>query len=211
MERRGWVQRHPENDRVQVTYKVLELAFQATPTRALVPVAAPLMQELAHLLDQSCHLVVISGQSGLVVHRQENPGPTGFAVRQGSEIRLLHSCSGNVLMAFSHPKAREQMLRDLGALSAQELKIYHKHLDLVRVQGYELKPSVRTLGVTDISYPIFGREGALLAALTVPFMQHIDGSQSIDKEMARKSLEKTATRIMSGLGGHVPFRDEDTA
>ena len=70
------------------------------------------MQQMSLEIDQACHLVVINKAQGLVVHRQENPGPTDFTVREGAEIDLLHSCSGNVLLAFSDDETVECILGD---------------------------------------------------------------------------------------------------
>jgi DNA-binding IclR family transcriptional regulator len=60
--------------------------------------------------------------------------------------------------------------------------------------------SARTQGVTDISYPIFGFDGHLAAALTVPFLKLIDGTQTVDCDAARESLARAAARISAGLG-----------
>jgi len=201
MERRGWVERQGGTDRVRVTYKVLELAFRATPARALVHVAAPLMYALSAEIDQSCHLVVVNRFQGLVIHRQENPGPTGFAVKQGAYIDLLHSCSGTVLMAFSDDLTVAEILQASSPLSDPALETYRSHLRVVRERGYELIASARTLGVTDMSCPVFNRQGEVVAALTLPFMQLIDGSQKVHRDAAREILQTYAARITQGLGG----------
>ncbi|ESQ89390.1 hypothetical protein ABAC460_12835 [Asticcacaulis sp. AC460] len=186
MERRAWLRKAP-GDRYSVTPKVLELAFRATPAEELAFVAAPLMRDLANQTDQACHLVVRNDDRGLVVLRQENPGPTGFAVRIGASISLETSCSGHVLLAFAPGELGDD---DLGT-----------KLRKVRGRGYEMMKSARTLGVTDISYPIFGFDGHVVAALTVPFLKLIDGSQTVDAEAARGFLAETATAISVGLGG----------
>ena len=60
--------------------------------------------------------------------------------------------------------------------------------------------SARTLGVTDISYPIFDLHGDILAALTVPFLRLIDGSQLLSLDETQALLEKTARAISSDFG-----------
>lgn len=186
MERRAWLRKAP-GDRYSVTPKVLELAFRATPAEELAFVAAPLMRELSHRIDQACHLVVRNDDRGLVVLRQENPGPTGFAVRAGASIPLETSCSGHILLAFASGDLPDD---ELGA-----------KLRKVRSRGYEMTKSARTLGVTDISYPVFGFDGRLAAALTVPFLKLIDGSQTVDSDQARVYLGETAAAISLALGG----------
>lgn len=185
MERRAWLSKGP-GDRYRVTSKVLALGFRATPAEGLVLVAAPVMRHLAHAIGQSCHLVVRHETRGLVILRQENPGPTGLAVRAGADIALETTCSGHVLLAFSDEIVADP---ELAATLAK-----------VRGRGFEMMKSARTLGVTDISFPVFGFDGHLAAALTVPFLKLIDGSQTVDREAARTQLAAAAADITAGLG-----------
>ena len=186
MERRAWLRKGP-GDRFRVTPKVLDLAFRATPAEELSVVAWPVMHDLAQRIGQSCHLVVRNEDQGLVILRQESPGPTGLSVRIGASLSLEKSSSGHVLLAFG-PEGK------VTAKTEAQLKA-------VRAQGYEMMDSARTLGVTDISYPVFGFDGHLAAALTVPFLKLIDGTQTVDRDEARDHLARAAARISAGLGG----------
>lgn len=193
MERCAWLRRG-EGDRFRVTTKVLDLALRATPSEELIQAAAPLMRELANRIDQSCHLVVRNGDSGLIVFRHLNPGPMGFSVQPGIRIPLETSCSGHVLLSFN-ALDNGQVPDDAPRNAALEV-----NLQKVRARGYETMKSARTLGVTDMSYPIFGSQAQVLAALTVPFLQLIDGTQVMDFDAARELLEQTASRISETLG-----------
>ncbi|MDC7675585.1 IclR family transcriptional regulator [Asticcacaulis machinosus] len=203
MQRRGWVFRDPKSDKVTVTYKVLELAFRATPAQELTTVASPLMHELAQDIDQSCHLVINTGIRGLVVLRQETPGPTGLVVRLGSEIPLLQSCSGHVLLAFADDAKRHEAFAGVDTETEAHGALLDR-LNKVRRQGYEQMPSARTRGVTDMSYPIFGFDGTIVAALTVPFLDVIDGTQTVKRDDARVRLAACARAISSKLGDRLP-------
>jgi len=187
MERRAWLRKGP-GDRFRVTPKVLDLAFRATPAEELSVVASPVMYELAQRIGQSCHLVVRNEGQGLVILRQESPGPTGLSVRVGASLSLEKTSSGHVLLAFA--PSRKPAAADIEA-----------RLEGVRTRGYEMMDSARTLGVTDISYPVFGFDGHIAAALTVPFLKLIDGTQKVDCEEARDHLARAAARISAGLGG----------
>ena len=187
MERRAWLRKGP-GDRFRVTPKVLDLAFRATPAEELSVVASPVMHELSRQIGQSCHLVVRNEDQGLVILRQESPGPTGLSVRVGASLSLEKSCSGHVLLAFA-PAGKPAAV----AIEAR--------LETVRAQGFEMTDSARTLGVTDISYPVFGFDGHVTAALTVPFLKLIDGTQTVDRDEARGHLARAAARISAGLGG----------
>lgn len=188
MERRGWL-RKSGNDKYSVTPHVLNLAFRATPAEELSAIAIPFMRELCASSDQSCHLVIRNGDKGLVIARQQNPGPTGLHVRLGAEIDLRSSCSGHVLLAFGADPQSPMPDKPFAAV-----------LNAVRQRGYERMESARTLGVTDVSYPIFDMNGDILAALTVPFLRLIDGSQKRSLDDTQTLLAQAAKDISTELG-----------
>ncbi len=193
MERRRWL-RKSAGDKYRVTPLVLDLAFRATPAEELAAVASPHMKEFAQATDQSCHLVMRSGSKGLVIMRQQNPGPTGFHVRIGTQLDLETTCSGHVLLAFGEPGP------DFSPGASADSRL-HATLSAVQQRGYERMESARTLGVTDVSYPVFDFHGDIAAALTVPFLRLIDGTQSVHLEQAQDMLANTAKRITAELTG----------
>ncbi len=193
MDRRGWLFKDPGNDRYRVTYKLLEIAHRATPAQELSQVAAPLMHDLALRIAQSCHLVVLNDHCGLVVLRQENPGPTAFVVRVGTAVDLATSCSGHVLLAFADART----LAMTGAVIDPALAAT---LETVRANGHERIASALMHGVTDISCPVFGFDGGVVAALTIPFLTAIDGAPHVSLEDALRDLSRVAARISTALG-----------
>jgi DNA-binding IclR family transcriptional regulator len=204
MERRYWLQKDADTDRYRVTYKVLDVAYRATPAQELAHVAAPVLYELAHQIQQSCHLVVQYGNRALVVLRQESPGEVSFAVRLGTAVDLVASCSGHVLLSFMEPDQREQTLREVSYPVGLDEEDLRSIIERVRKRGYETMASARTTGVRDLSYPVFRFDGKVAAALTIPFVTFIDGSQSVDFESARARLADAAMRISRGLGWAAP-------
>ncbi|KTF69984.1 IclR family transcriptional regulator [Sphingomonas sp. HT-1] len=194
LDRRGWLHKDGGSDRYRVTYRVLEIAHRATPAQELTHVATPLMHSLAAATVQSCHLVVVNGTRGLIVARQESPGQTGFAVRLGTEIDLLTSCSGHVLLAAMEPERR-------ATLYPKGLpKGLAARLEVVRAQGHESIPSARMAGVSDMSCPVFGFDGHVVAALTIPFLAAIDDAPHVSHDEALERLKATATAISTALG-----------
>lgn len=202
LDRRGWLHKDPASDRYRVTYKLLETAHRATPAQELTYVAAPLMQALSAIAMQSCHLVVVNGLSGLIILRQESPGPTGFAVRLGTSIALATNCSGHVLLAFMAADARSAILdQTVDPATAAALDA---PLAAIRERGYESVRSARMAGVSDISCPIFGYDGHVVAALTIPFLEVIDETPHIAADEALVALKRTATQISHALGWYAP-------
>jgi len=200
MERRGWLTKNADTDRYSVSYHVLEHAFRATPVQGLGVLAAPIMYGLALATEQSCHMAVISHANVIIVLQQDSPGHSGFGVRLGDNCNIVTSCSSHVLLAFSDSTTQERLLATVRATPATELKKLRDRLKLVARRGYETKPSSRHVGVHDMSYPVFGSDSRIRAALTIPFLSVIDGTQRADMEQARKMLADAAQKISRGLG-----------
>ena len=202
LDRRGWLHKDPGSDRYRVTYKLLETAHRATPAQELTHVAAPLMQALSAIAVQSCHLVVVNGTSGLIILRQESPGPTGFAVRLGTSIALATNCSGHVLLAFMADDARSAILDQ--TMDPATRDTLDAAFAAIRERGYESIRSARMGGISDISCPIFGFDGHVVAALTIPFLEVIDETPHISADEALVALKRTAMQISQALGWYAP-------
>ena len=201
MEAHGWLQKDPETSRYSVTYHLLEMALRATPAQSLSAVAAPIMEKLSTDTNQSCHLVVRAGGRGLIIQRQENASlQGGFALRPGANVDLVKSCSGHVLLAFVSAHLYEVIVKQLPRPLGWPLTRLEARLALVRRRGYEMQPSARTAGVTDISYPVLGLDGRVVAALTVPYLTLIDDSAPTTLEETRELL-CVAARQISGKSG----------
>ena len=145
-----------------------------------------------------------------MIAREENPGTRGFSLRVGASIDLIRSCSGNILLAFAADDASEKMISRASALRKEPVgqASLAGRIKEIRARGYYLRESPVTRGVTDISFPIFGFGGELLAALTVPFLELIDGSQLVSIEEATTELKRASEDISIALGWR-PFERGD--
>ena len=201
MERRNWLQKDLETSRYSVTYHMLRLAHRGTPTQTLTSAAAPVMQELSTQINHSCHLVVRSGTQGLVILRQENQRRhANLSVRLGAVIELATSCSGQVLLAHLDSAERDQLLQTIPRPRGVSRAKVEASLEKIRKRGYEIHPSPITAGVTDISYPVRGFDGTVMAALTIPYLHALDNSLPTNVEKTRKLLEEATRRISQSLG-----------
>ena len=202
LEQLGYLQKSEITDRYTATYKLLDLAYRATPSQDLVRAALPEMQALAMEAGQSCHLVVPNGGRGIVIAREEQPGTRGFALKVGAQIDIVASCSGQVILAFSNDQRREQIVR--AAEKERGIGIDRDWLrergEAVRAAGFDLRKSPITYGVTDISFPVFGFDREVVAAMTIPFLELIDGSQKVDIAAARDLLRSATMRASDRLG-----------
>jgi DNA-binding IclR family transcriptional regulator len=196
MQQRGWLQKDAESARYSVTYHVLRLAHRSTPAQTLTTAATPVMHELSIRINQSCHLVVRSGSEGLVILRQENQRRhANLSVRTGAIIDLASSCSGLVILA--HLDAEEF---DRAIPRGKRSPRLTATLNRIRKRGYEIHRSPVTAGVTDIGCPIFGFDGKVVAALTVPYLRVLDNSVPTTIEQTRQHIQQATRRISQALG-----------
>jgi DNA-binding IclR family transcriptional regulator len=201
MERRGWLQKDPETARYTICYHVLKLAHRGTPAKTLAMAAASEMLQLSTRINQSCHLVVRSGHQGLVILRQENQKRhANLSVRLGAAIDLMSSCSGQVLLAHLSLEGFESVVQSVPKPWSISRAVLDRAMKRIRKQGYEMHPSPMTAGVTDMSYPIRGFDGNVVAALTIPYLHVYDKSLPTTVEQTRRLLEQSSQRISRSLG-----------
>ncbi|MBH0024838.1 IclR family transcriptional regulator [Salinibacterium sp. SWN248] len=170
LERRGYVFRDKQSGLYTLAMKLLELAHRHPPLRGLVSVAQPIMQVLAEQVRQSCNLAVLDGSEVRVVAQVESPADFGFRVRVGATFDLTTTATGSVLAATS-------------AVTADTV-----------VRADTLHP-----GITDVVAPILGARGAVVAALTVPYVAPTFSEVGVDRvqELA-SAAAKEISILLSG-------------
>lgn len=185
-----------------ITTKLYELAHINPPTHRLMFEAIPVMQRLAKELDQSCHLTVYSQGKQVVLAKVDAPSGMGFSVRTGSELDVLISASGRVLLAFQNTETTklwiEESVQRKPEQSDPQIKTI---LEAIRKIGFESVPSVQVRGLYAVSFPILDTQGRAIAALTVPYAERIDQNQRKSIPEVTASLGAAARNISEKIGG----------
>lgn len=199
LERRGYLERSPQDERYRLSSRLFELAHHHPPTRLLLDVALPIMRELAREVDQSCHLSIRHDDQALVVAQVDGPGFIGFAVRVGSRAPLFDSCSGRVLLAFGEFDPEGDLPAEVGQAARTKLR---GRLATICERGYEETESTRVRGITDVGAPVLGHGGRALASLTVPCLTPMGAAPAHGE--VRDAVREAAERIGTALGGRSP-------
>ena len=204
---RGYVSQVDDSS-YAVTTRLFELAHINPPTHRLLLEAMPIMQRLAADLDQSCHLTVYSQGKQVVLAKVDNPSGMGFSLRAGSELDVLISASGRVLLAFQDEATRK--LRIDAALQRNpdqaDIQI-DAVLQTILITGFESIPSVQVRGLYAVAYPILDTQGHAIAALTVPYAERIDQSDRKSIPEVTQALGVAARMLSERLGGAVVGRE----
>jgi DNA-binding IclR family transcriptional regulator len=163
------------NDSYVLTTKLFELSHYSPPTQRLLSEAMPIMHKLAGEVDQACHLTVYSQGRQIVVAKVDVPSGMGFSVRIGSELDVLVSASGRVLLAFQDDQTRALRIEESARREPDfKFKDLDRVLRKIAEQGFEAAPSGQVKGLFAVSFPILDLRGFALAALTVPYADRID-------------------------------------
>lgn len=111
-----------------------------------------------------------------------------------------YRASSRVLSAFQSALAQDALIEELVANSTKRITASKVRADLAKVvdKGYYMAPSDTTLGVTDLSAPIFDHSDGAVASLTVPYLHQRDVHVSIEE--TRDALLTTVRQISAALG-----------
>jgi DNA-binding IclR family transcriptional regulator len=200
LEARGFVSQARNDDLYRLTLHLFKLAQEHPPTKRIVTEALPVLQNVAQETTQSCHLGVLERGTVVAVAHADSHASTGFYVRTGSIIDLMHSATGQVILAHQSPETRSRAIKAWRELTGEHLpRDLQGHLSEIKDQGYEERSSNEVDGVTNISFPILDHRGNAIAALTVPFLQRI-GDRTTRATVGRV-LRRATQQLSQALGG----------
>jgi DNA-binding IclR family transcriptional regulator len=192
--RRDYVRRTP-GDRYEITLKLFELAHRHSPTRRLVQQAMPILRNFALRSEQACHLVIRDRNILVVVAQVDGPGYWNVSIRVGSRIGLVNTGSGHVFLAFATPEERALMVEEQDIGDGVISPALAARLDVVRRQGFEQMPSAQTASVTNLSVPILGPLGTVMAVVTCPYTARLDKTDAPDMAEALSLVREAAAAI----------------
>ena len=199
--RRRYVAR-TSGDRYELTLKLFVLAHQHAPMRRLVSQAMPVLRGFAREAGQACHIAVYDRGHVVIVGQVDSPGYWGMAIRVGARVTLFNTGSGHVLLAFAGAAERDAMIAEHELMPGEaQPDDLDGRLAAVRERGYELMRSQQTVGVQNISVPIFGPNRTVVAALTCPYLTWTDPTVTPDVPTTLDLLRQAARSIEPAAGG----------
>ncbi|MDT1060988.1 IclR family transcriptional regulator [Paracoccus sp. CPCC 101403] len=196
--RRGYVARR--GDTYELTMKLFLLAHLRPPIRRLVGQAMPIMRRFTGAAEQACHLVKYDRGNLVVIAQVEAPGYWGVTIRVGARVGMVGTGSGHVLLAQASDEERRLMFEEHEWMPYEPRapKDLEARLAQVRASGYESMESQQTAGVYNLSVPILGGNGTVLAALTCPFVRRLENPDAPDLDSVL-ALLLDAGRELSGI------------
>ena len=199
LEQRGYLAQSPNKERYHLTLRLFRLAQEHPPTKRLVTEALPIMHWLSHELRQSCHLGIIDGGHIVILAQVDSPESTGFYVKMGSKVDLMHAATGHVILAHLNEDARERAIEEWRLESKKRKPVdLDEHLAKILARGHERRASYEVAGVVNISFPVLNVQGQAIAGLTVPFVKRLEDTIGIPD--AVNSLREASRKISEAMG-----------
>lgn len=180
LEHGGWVVRQ-DDGRYAVGPAVARLHAVYAQSFSLDKLVMPALRALVQATGESAAYHVRQGRDRLCLYRVDSPHPVRDHARVGDLLPLGKGAGGRVLVAFD-PELGDWVKKD------------RAHYARVRANGYEALVGDRHSEIAGISAPVFRKDGALAAALTLTMPAH-----RYDERYIRNVLE--AARA---LGAQLP-------
>ena len=189
----------------QLGPRFIELARRISPgaDRATMAEAAhPIMQSAADRIRESFKLSAPEGDEMLTILATQSPAEYAISVRVGSRSPKHVGASGKLALAHSSDQAiAEYCAKGLPARTAHTITdpdVLMDELRRIRDDGYAEDNLESSQGLRAIAAPVFDAAGALVAAVSVPFI----GDATPDrKRTIRKEVTEVADSLTLLLGG----------
>ncbi|HVW78365.1 MAG TPA: IclR family transcriptional regulator [Alloacidobacterium sp.] len=200
LEERGYIGRSEDDDRFRLTLKMFRMALEYPPTKRLVSEALPIMQNMVHKINQSCHLGVLEAGHVVIVAQADSPVSPGFYVKAGSIVDLMHAATGHVILAHLPQEQRDRAVHIWQEETGNHIpKDLDEHLKKIRAQGYEERDSYQIRGVINITYPVLDENSQAVAALTVPYLARMEDPTT--PKLVRQALREASLKLTEAIGG----------
>ncbi|BBT19462.1 transcriptional regulator [Metapseudomonas otitidis] len=172
LEALGYVCKHPQTKRFQLTPRVMEIGYNYLAADTLVDVANPFLAELAQITGETTNLTEPDGVEMVYVARFVAPKFIPIHMPIGSRIPMYCTGSGRAyLSALEDVEVRE-------LLAASELKRHTQQtlvdpeailaqVTITRAKGYAINNEELFQGDMTIAAPILGSQGRPVASVHV--------------------------------------------
>lgn len=206
LEQRGYLVQSANKDRYHLTLRLFRLGQEHPPTKRVVTEALPIMHWLAHELRQSCHLGVLDGGHVVILAQVDSPESTGFYVKVGSKVDLMHAATGHVILAYQASDICERAIQEWARETSRKRPAdLDDHLTKIRARGYERRTSYEVTGVINVSFPVLNAQGNAVAGITVPYVKRIEDTIGIPETVS--ALRTASRQISEALGALPPLAD----
>lgn len=162
-----------EDNRFQLSPKVLDLAVHYLQTLNLPDLAQPILESISATVKESTNLAILDGAEVVYVSRVNAAKRiVGANLKVGSRLPYYATSLGKALVAWLPENERKKIwgITNIEAFTQNTITTYEKFeedLAITRSRGYALGDEELEEGLRSISMPIINWQGATIAAVNV--------------------------------------------
>lgn len=135
-------------------------------------IGGPILARLSAETRETVALYVRAGPQRICVAQVASPEPIRYTARLGMENPVYAGAMGKVLLAFSDPRERDEILDRMPLIAWTSATITDRtrleaELETIRLAGFARSRGERSAGVAAISAPVFGTDRRVVAALSI--------------------------------------------
>lgn len=161
--RRGFVRKDGDPPRYRLDVGVGRLADAWANSLDIVRLAAPLLQELLELHDETVALYLRKDKTRLCVAEIPSRQVLSYSRGLGYSGSLIRGASGLAILAYVEPDQAADIIAE--ELDAAKVRTLQRKLLEIRRDGFALSGGDFIEGAQAIASPVFDRHGAVIGSL----------------------------------------------
>lgn len=172
LERRDFVTYDPKTETYRLGLKFLEIAQNIRSRLNLRSEAEDVLKELAAGTGDCSYLIILSGNSAIVVDRYSGDNMLQLSAPIGSRLPLYTGAAPKVILAFLPEDQREHLIGEMKLSSytpntIKDKDTLRKTLAEIRQQGYAVDEQDFEVGAYAFGAPVFDHEGNIVAGISI--------------------------------------------
>ena len=169
LQRVGLIRRDPMTDRYSLGLRLYELGQVAVGGLDVLTHAGDVARRLADETGQTASVAIWTNEGPVLSHVSRPPGRLGIGYAVGSVLSLHASAHGKVFLAFQ-PAEEEAIFGSLQQLTRHTItdpQVLQAQFERIRRDRIAVSRNESALGVFELSSPVFGITGRIVASLGV--------------------------------------------
>jgi len=172
LEGRGFVIYDPKTEMYRLGLKFLAISKNIRNRLNLRKEAEEVLKDLAASTGDTSYLIVVSGNSAIVVDRYSGDNMLQLAAPIGARLPMYTGAAPKILLAFMPEEQRERMINDMDLSSYTPNTITNKvslrkTLAEIRKQGFAVDEQDFEIGAFAFGAPVFDHEGKIVAGVSI--------------------------------------------
>ncbi|WP_042470797.1 IclR family transcriptional regulator [Bacillus ndiopicus] len=199
-----YVHQNVETERYHISYKTLYLTRNILNNSSLISIARPLLEKLAHEVNETVHLCTEENGEIVYIDKIESNQTIRMYSRIGSRAPMYCTGTGKVLLSGKDDTQLHKTIDKIQFIQRTENTILTSsdlvnEINKIRKNGYALDNIENEEGIRCIAAPIYDFSGKIIASFSISGPIHRITLQRIQEELIEKVLN-TSSSISLQLG-----------